>query len=364
MKAISTASTTHPRSVLRDARHSLFMTVVVTGASGHLGACLVRTLLERGDKVRVMIHSDHPSSLEGLEVERVKADVCDPDTLPRLVDGADLVYHLAAKISIVGDPHGDVRRINVDGTDNVARACLRADVRRLVHCSSVHAFDMRTYDGPLDETARRVPDDAKQRPAYDRSKAAGERRVRAVVDEGLDAVIVHPTGVIGPHDWAPSRMGQVFLNLSAHKLRALVDGGFDFVDVRDVADGLIAAAAQGRTNESYLLSGHYRRVGELAELAHLITGARPPRITTPIWMARAATPFAGLAAKLTGAEPLFTRESLDAVATTARPVHDKATRELGYHPRPTEDSIRDLYRWFTEQGRLPSSAMTGTPFDD
>jgi dihydroflavonol-4-reductase len=333
------------------------MTVVVTGASGHIGANLVRELLGRGETVRVLAHRT-TRSLEGLDVEIVDGDVLDRESLRRAFDGADLVYHLAGVISITGDPKGTVRAVNVDGAENVARAALACGVRRMVHCSSVHAFDMRS-PGLIDETSPRVPDDHRIHAAYDRSKAEGERRVRAVIDEGLDAVVVHPSGVMGPFDFEPSRMGRFFLMLYRRTLPALVSGGFDFVDVRDVVGGIIAAAGQGGRGESYLLSGHHRQVAEIAAEAEAVTGRRPPRLTVPMWLARTGTPVMRLVAAVTRAEALYTPESLETLRRPVRVDNAKAKRELGFDPRPISDTVRDVYRWFAEQGTIPSDAVVG-----
>jgi nucleoside-diphosphate-sugar epimerase len=333
------------------------MTVVVTGASGHIGANLVRELLGRGETVRVLAHRA-TRSLEGLDVEIVDGDVLDIGSLHDAFAGADLVYHLAGVISIAGDPKGIVRAVNVDGAENVARAALETGVRRMVHCSSVHAFDMRAV-GTIDETAPRVADDARIHAAYDRSKAEGERRVRAVIDQGLDAVVVHPSGVMGPFDFEPSRMGRFFLMLHDRTLPALVDGGFNFVDVRDVVQGTIAAAERGGRGESYLLSGHHRPISEIAAEAHAVTGRRPPRLTSPMWMARVGTPFMRIAAAATRSEPLYTPESLETLRRPARIDNSKARRELGFDPRATAETVRDVYRWFAATGRIPADAVLG-----
>jgi len=164
------------------------MRVAVTGATGHVGSNLVRALQQRGDQVRVLIR-DRADALAGLEVERVRGSVGDAEALQRLFAGVDVVYHLAAMISISGDPHGHVRATNVDGTRRVATAALAAGVRRMVHCSSVHAFDLYVPGGEgeqrVDESWPRVPDAAPHF-AYDRSKAAGERALHEVIAAGLD----------------------------------------------------------------------------------------------------------------------------------------------------------------------------------
>lgn len=329
--------------------------VMVTGANGHVGANMVRELLRRGEQVRVMVRRDDLEALRGLDVEVAKGDVRDPDSLMRAFEGVDLLYHLAALISIAGPMGGLVHETNVVGAANVARAALRRGVRRMVHFCSVHAFQQKPLDEPLDEDRARVV--SERAAAYDRSKAAGEAEVRKVIAEGLDAVILHPSGVIGPHDYRPSRMGQVFLDLYNRRLPSLVEGGFDWVDVRDTVSTAIAAAERGRTNESYMMSGHYKTVGELAAMTESITGVPGPRFSSPQWLARIGAPFTEAWAKATDKEPLYTAESLEALRANRVYVRDKAARELGHDPRPTEDSIRDTYRWFAEHGRLPRELL-------
>ncbi|MDI7268212.1 MAG: SDR family oxidoreductase [Myxococcota bacterium] len=326
------------------------MTVLVTGASGHVGGNLVRALLARGLRVRVLLRQD-ARAVEGLDVERFQGDVLDPSALPDAFRGAEVVYHLAARISITGDPAGEVRAVNVDGVRNVVEACLSAGVRRLVHMSSIHAFVQTPVDEPLDET--RPPAEGDGFLAYDRSKSAGQREVLAAVERGLDAVVVNPTAVLGPYDFKPSAMGQVLLDLQHRRLPALVGGGFDWVDVRDVCEATIAAASVGRRGECYLLSGEWRTVREVAETAERITGVRAPRWTAPVWLARASAPAAELLARATGRRALFTRESLRVLREANRRVsHAKASREIDYRPRRLAETVEDAYRWFRDAGML------------
>jgi len=330
------------------------MRVAVTGATGHVGSNLVRALVERGDQVRVLVRS-RGDGLAGLEVERVRGDVGDTDALQRLLAGVEVAYHLAARISISGDPHGHVRATNVDGTRRVATAALAAGVRRMVHCSSVHAFDLYVPSGEgeqqVDEMWPRVPDAAPHF-AYDRSKAAGERALREVMALGLEAVIVHPSGVIGPNDFGPSRMGRVLLGLYHRALPSLIDGGFDFVDVRDVTAGLLAAAERGTPGANYILSGHHLKVPALARIAEQVTGVRAPRIHAPVWALRLGVPAVEALGRVLGKEPLYTRESIAVLETRARFSWARAARDLGYAPRPTLDTVRDTYAWFEQAGLL------------
>ncbi len=325
------------------------MRVAVTGATGHLGVNLLRLLLERGHAVRAVVHRSD-DGLDGLEVERVPGEVLAPETLRPAFAGRDWVFHLAGKISITGDPDGSVMRTNVDGARHAAEAALAAGVTRFVHTSSIHAFSQEPLDQPLDETRARAT--AAHLPAYDRSKAAGEAAVREVAARGLDAVIVHPTAVLGPLDLRPSRVGRVLLDLYHRRLPSLVDGGFDWVDVRDVARGLLAAAERGRTNESYLLAGHYHTVEELAALARQVTGVAPPTFVSPMWLARLGAPFIEAWGQLRDREPLYTAESLLALRANRQISAAKAARELDHRPRPLAETIADAYASFAAAGML------------
>lgn len=323
----------------------------MTGASGHIGANLVRALLARGRSVRVLVHAES-RALDGLDVERVPGDVRDPEAVRRACAGVEVVQHLAAVISIDGDLGGLVPSVNVGGAGTVADAALAAGVRRMVHMCSVHAFAQDETDAVLDETCARAVGPG--HPAYDRSKAAGERAVRDVVARGLDAVLLHPTGVIGPCDFGPSRMGQVLLDLARRRMLALVDGGYDFVDARDVVDAALAAAdaARGRRGESYLLAGGWSSVRGVAEAAARATGVAPPRLDAPMWVARAGAPFVAAYHRVAGGMPLFTPESLRALRCGRNISSAKARRDLGWNPRPLAETVADTYAWFRAAGML------------
>jgi len=327
------------------------MQVGVTGAAGHVGGNLVRTLLEQGHKVRVLIHED-TRAIEGLDVERVVGDVRDPATVARFVAGCERVFHLAALISLDPKDTPKLQEINVGGARNVAEACLAAGVKRLVHFSSIHALSSHPKNEPIDET--RPPSSGDALP-YDLSKAAGEREVQAVIARGLDAVICNPTAIVGPYDFRPSHVGELLLDLYHRRLPGLVKGGFDWVDVRDVVQGAIAAAERGRRGERYLLSGKRRSVPEFADAAAAATGKKRPWMVTPIWLAHAAAPFATGFAKLAGRRPLFTRASLVALSNHLEVRHDKARTELGYNARPFEETLKDTYAWFEKAGMLAKS---------
>lgn len=321
--------------------------IALTGASGHVGTNLLPMLLERGHDVRVLaFEGEDFTEIEGPEYQR--GDVRDRASLDSAFEGAEAVIHLAAKISIVGDRDGSVWETNVTGARNVAEAALAANVKRLVHTSSCHAFNINDGAELVDETAGRP---GPRYPAYDRSKAAGEAEVRKVIERGLDAVVVNPSGIIGPNDPEPSRMGRTLLNIASGRLPGLIDGGFDWVDVRDVCEGVLLALERGRTGENYLLSGHWLSVSDIAGLVEEFSGRKRPWFTSPMWLARMTAPIVHGLADLTGGEPLYTPEALHALR--ASPLcNGKAVGELGFSVRPTRDSVRDALASFREQGRL------------
>ncbi len=324
--------------------------IVVTGGAGYIGTNLAVALLADGHDVRV-VDIREPTTAASLGAVWIRADVRDSPAMRAAMDGASIVYHLAGVISVVGGLGGLVESVNVAGTRTVAEAALAAGVSRVVHCSSVHAFDLESRCGTvIDESAPRAT--RPSLPAYDRSKASGEVELRRVVERGLDAVVINPTGVLGAADEEPSRMGAVMRALWRRRLLAVVQGGFDWVDVRDVVTAMRAAADRGRTGESYLVSGHRRSMTELAGLARGCSSVRVTGWCVPAWSARLCAPAATLIARRTHNPLLPTREALAAIK--AFPVIDggKAARDLGHRPRPIEETVSELYSYFRDRGRL------------
>jgi dihydroflavonol-4-reductase len=325
------------------------MKVAVTGANGHVGVNLCNELLSRGYQVRALTHH-HNEFLSGIPVEQVKGDLLDPESLRTFMDGAEIVFHLAARISITGDRDGSVWKINAEGTRNMVEAARHARIRKFIHFSSIHAFSQHPSDQVLDEGRPLVENSGF---AYDRSKATGERIVKEASANGLDAVIISPTAIIGPLDPQPSLTGKAVLALIRHQIPALVHGGYNWVDVRDVVDGAIAASERGRTGEKYLLSGTWCSLPELSAMIATITGAKTPHTVMPFWLARVGLPFITAYSKITGSEPLYTGESLTIIMEGSRMIsNEKAKKELDYRPRKLEATIGDLIRWFDEKGMI------------
>jgi dihydroflavonol-4-reductase len=326
------------------------MTVVVTGAGGHVGANLVRALVAQKRPTRCLVHV-HNQGLTGLGVELVEGDVRDPDSLLRAFAGAEVVYHLAACISLAMGDWPQLEAVNVTGTRNVVEACRRAGVRRLVHFSSIHALEQEPLTTPVDESRPLVK--SRRCPPYDRSKAAGEKEVRLAIENGLDAVIIYPTAIIGPNDYQLSFFGEALLLMARHRLPTLVTSGFDWVDVRDVVAGAMLAEKNAPAGTRYLLSGHWVSMCDIAAIMAEITGVPAPRLVCPLWLARLGVPFVGIASRLNGQRPLYTGASLRALRSNRHISHDRATRELGYQPRLFRETLVDTLRWYEENGQLP-----------
>ena len=237
---------------------------LLTGANGHLGHTIAAKLREAGEEVRglVLPNDPHPAPvLSGVEL--MEGDVCKPETLepffhvepdeegPREV----VVIHTAGLISISSRRSDRVRAVNVEGTRNVVDMCMRHHVSRLVHVSSVHAIPEGKAGEPIVEAARFDPGEVEG--LYAKTKAEASQLVLDAAAQGLDAVIVHPSGILGPGDFGQGHLTQMIADYLNGRLVACVKGGYDFVDVRDVADGVIAAAEKGRAGECYILSNRH-----------------------------------------------------------------------------------------------------------
>jgi dihydroflavonol-4-reductase len=320
---------------------------LVTGATGHVGNVLVRKLLERGEKVRALIlPGESRESISGLNVEAVDGDVLNLDSVFESLRGVKGIFHLAGIISIMPGANPFVRKVNVDGTKNILRAAIEKGIGKLIYTSSIHAIQ-RVENGVIDETLSY--DMENPYGAYDRSKAEATLEVLNAAHSGLEAVVVCPTGVIGPYDFRGSMMGTVIHDAAAAKPTLYVDGAYDFVDVRDVADGLIAASENGRRGESYILSGQKITVRYLLETIREITGKNFFQMKIPFDLAKFAAMFTPMYYHLAQATPRFTPYSLEVLKSNSNISHAKATRELGYSPRSLFESIKDTVKWFLEK---------------
>lgn len=326
------------------------MRAFVTGASGHVGGNLVRELINRGYDVRALVRSDK-RALMGLDIELVNGNLLDSSSLQPLMADCDVIFHSAAFVAVEKVQEETMRRINVDGTKAVAQAAIAAEVPKLIHFSSVHAFDQHPTEEPLTED-RPLVSNPKAAP-YDRTKAAAQRALLATREQGLNVNIVHPTGIIGPHDFKPSRMGQVLSDITNGKMPFALKNGFNWVDVRDVCRSAVNCVDSGRDGQHYLLPGTWASMSELSTMVRQATGNRTHYASIPFWTAYLALPFASISAKITGQRPSFSKGSLHALAVQCRNIPGTLAREeIGHHSRPLEETITDTVNWLREHGKV------------
>ena len=331
---------------------------LVTGATGHIGNVLVRELIASGQHVRALVRPGIvPLALAGLDVEIVPGDVLDRDSLERAMHGVNLVYHLAARISLAVGPDPETERVNLEGTHNVIAAMLRSGVSRLVYASSVYALRKPANGATIDES--QPFDDLQCQGAYDGSKARASMAVQSAVKAGLDAVIVCPSAVTGPYDFHKSETGRAIRLYMQPGLKFIVKGAYDFIDVRDAAHGFILAAGKGRCGETYILSGNRMTVREVAQTVWEATQALHADLEIPLWLAYWVAGLMSSYAELTGTRPIFTRYTLDAICSNSYISHARASRELGFQPRPARQAVLDAVKWL-QQGPAADAPISTT----
>ena len=313
------------------------MKVAVTGAAGFLGSNLVDHLVERGDEV-IVIDRFPAEHWPNHGITFVKGDVLDSAAMEAALEGVEIVYHLVAMITLKQEDE-IAWNLNTKGVRIVAEAALKVGVRRMVHCSSVHSFNQYDCGGHLSEASPRS--ESPEIPVYDRSKWAGEQELQKVIEKGLDAVICNPTGVYGPTDYGLSRFNKMLRDSARGRVPAVISGGFDFVDVRDVAIGLTLAAEKGRTGENYLLTGHMLTMMWAFKMAARITGRRGPLVAFPLSWINAILPVAEPIAAKFGSD-VVSRAAMGSLLAQPQVDGTKATSELGYQPRRAAETIQDL----------------------
>ncbi|MFQ9441213.1 MAG: NAD-dependent epimerase/dehydratase family protein [Acutalibacteraceae bacterium] len=233
--------------------------------------------------------------------------------------------------------------VNVNGTKKIVELCLRHKVKKLVHTSSVHAIPEKSHGETITEVSEFDPKSVHG--LYAKTKAAASQIVLNAVKQGLNASIVHPSGIIGPGDYGRTHLTQLVISYLNGTLTACVNGGYDFVDVRDVADGIISCVENGRAGECYILSNQFYTIQEVLDDLHEITGKRRLKSVLPLWFAKLTAPLAEVWYKMLRQPPLYTSYSLYTLESNGNFSHEKATQELGYHPRSMKDTLTDMAYW-------------------
>ena len=344
--------------------------VFVTGAAGHVGANLVRRLLHDGTRVRVLLrHGENNEALEGLEIERVFGDLRDLDAVRQAVEGCRGVYHCAAKISTIEGNHAHRREIyecNVLGTRNMLQAAHETDAGRVVVTGSFSAvgYNLDDPSAPSDETMLFYP--MERTMPYERSKTLVEQVCWRAAAAGQDVIVATCCAVVGGSDFFPSRLGKSMCAYANGKLRAYIDGGFEFVAARDIVEGHRLCMDRGRSGEKYIFSSEYKTISEILDLWEEVSGIPRPNRRIPT---RAMLAFSEVASfYLSRFHPdfpqRFTPGAIRLLQQCRHTDTSKARQELGYRPTSIRSAVHDAYAFHYRRNAITNPAAKPPSTDD
>ncbi|MFN0248506.1 MAG: NAD-dependent epimerase/dehydratase family protein [Kofleriaceae bacterium] len=319
--------------------------VAITGASGLLGGNLAAELLTAGHEVTAIRRGGTKvKHLDDLAIDWREADLGDVGAMTRAFEGSVAVFHCAAAVGVMKKVMPEMTAANVTGTANVIDAVAAAKVARLVHTSSVVTVGVSPSGVPVDETATWNFEAEGFLDAYSITKREAEDLVTQARDR-IDAVIVNPGYMFGPRDARPSS-GKLILDIVRGRVPGTTPGYNNFVDVRDVARGMIGAWKKGRRNERYLLVGHDMTYAHLFATIAKVANVKAPAFSIPKPLAWVIGKFGDLS-ELAGVDPLVNSTQIRYAFTDKfRFKSDKAANELGYTVGPIEAAIVDALAWF------------------
>ncbi len=325
----------------------------MTGASGHVGYALLKELVKNGERVRIIIRKD-TEIFDGIDCEKVIGDVTDLASLKKAFKGVDVVYHLAGVIDVNVGNEEIIHKVNVEGTKNVVKACEKRGVRRLVYASSVDAFKPLDNNELMKEIYSFDPKDLEG--TYAKTKAIATQYVLDKAKEGkVEMVVVHPGACIGPYDFKVSNVGEMVRKFISGSFPVTMDfGAYNFVDVRDVAKGIYAAANKAKNGDCFILTGSVTTVDEMVTMLSDICDANPPKLVAKKWMVNVAAPAAEVYYKVAKKTPLFTRYSIRKITSNCNFSYEKAEKELGYKPMSVKESLTDMVNWIKENSKVDS----------
>jgi nucleoside-diphosphate-sugar epimerase len=336
--------------------------VLVTGASGHLGANLVVHLLAAGERVRVLLRPGSDNrAVAGLDVERAQGDVRDPESVDVAVKGCQRVYHCGAMISTIQGNREHRRQLfesNVVGTRHVLEAAQVHGVARVVVTGSFSAVGHHLDDpsAPSDESVPFYP--FHRAMPYEQTKVLTELECLRAVARGLDVVVATASAILGGNDFVPSRMGQTLCDFANSRLRAYVPGGLEFVSARDIVSGHLLAMSRGRTGEKYIFSTRFATLDEIVGLFERVTGVPRPGWRLPAVVMGA---FAGIASPFLSqffpnVRQRLTPGSIRLLQMRRHANTSKAQAELGYRPTGLESAVEEAYAFFHARGAIENPA--------
>jgi dihydroflavonol-4-reductase len=321
------------------------MNIFVIGAAGFLGNVLCRSLLKTAYTVTAAdLNATSAVSLQDLPINKIDLDIRDIKRVEQLIQGHDVIIHLASLIRITKDTDNSMHEINVTGVKNVANAALMTGIKKFIYISSIHAFYRFPADKIIDENRELALSDDEF--DYDKSKALGELALSDVISKGLNAIIISPTCFIGPYDYQPSLMGAAIHDFYHKKIIPYLNGGFNFVDVRDVAETIINAIDNGVSGERYIVGGEWLTIKKMIEMIHGVNHSKGIKIKIPTFLAYFSAYMNLLKWRLTHKEPAYSNQSL-AHLKFHRFIDDtKARKILNHNPRPLTETFNDVFNWY------------------
>ena len=324
---------------------------LITGGSGHVGANLVRELSSRGYEVRCIDFDNDHRAFEGFNVELVKGNITDISTLDNTFKDVEIVFHTAAVISLDRKDKDLIRSVNVGGTENVCEMSLRHGVKKLIHFSSVDAFVREPLEDPLYENRSLVTDPNSV--PYDLSKADAQRIVLEYCDKGLNASIIHPSGIFGPNDFKPSLFGQEFINIANGKRPYSINVGYDYVDVRDLCKTSVDCIDKGEIKQNYIVGGNYMDFVYMSEVMSEILNKKLIRSTLPFGFIYMSLPGSYISSLIKKTPRAITMDSIHTIKVQNKNIPSSLSKEkLNHNPRPVEETIQDTIEFFQKRGLI------------
>lgn len=326
---------------------------LVTGAAGHLGRTVVQDLLAHNKTIRILVLANEKNIPTG-NLDAFFGDVTNVDSLiPFFTCPSDselIVIHCAGIVSITTKYDEKVHHVNVIGTKNIVDMCIRYKVKKLIYVSSVHAIPEKYGNECICEIEQFNPSDVIG--YYAKTKSEASAYVLTAIKNGLNANIIHPSGICGPYDYGRGNLTSLVIDYMHNRLNFGTQGGYDFVDVRDVSSGILSCIEKGRVGECYILSNEYYSVKYILDTLYELTGKKKIRLFIPYQFLKHSSILVEYAYKLAKRPPLFTPYSMYTLNSNSNFTHDKAKLELDYHPRSMRDSLSDTIDWLRSVQRI------------
>ena len=327
------------------------MAILVTGATGFLGSHVARKLVERGERVRILLRkTSRTSNIDDFDAERAYGDILDIDSVRQALKGCDTLYHVAGIVSSRKSDYRRMEEINVKGTFNVLSSALEAGVKKAVYTSSVAAIGVDPGGGIANEKTPFTLEPMSIQ--YINTKYYAEKEALKLYEKGLPLVIVNPSIVIGA--------GDIYLSSTAlivwyckKKFPGYMNGGVNVVDVEDVAEGHILAAEKGRVGERYILGNRNLSIKECFSILERITGIPSPKRKVPYFMALTAGFIRERIIRVSS--PSFVLQDVDSAKAGRLYWYfdsSKAVRELGFPQTPVEESLKKTIKWFRDNSYI------------